>query len=84
MFLKNISNYSISVYKDLCSSVRKSFKAISVRQGNSSNLLEILDSAVVPKAISFSAWIDKLQDKNIKLSYTIGEIRTSLLIKIES
>ncbi|CAI6342316.1 unnamed protein product [Periconia digitata] len=87
LFSKNISDHSISAYKDLSNGVGRTFEAIPAKQRNSANSFGMMEGAVVAtvgqKEISFSTLIDQLQDKNAVLSQSLEEMRTQLSAELE-
>lgn len=87
MFSKNISDHSISAYKELCDGVGRTFEAIPAEQGNSADSLGMLDGAVASTVgkteISFSALIDRLQGENALLNHVMEEMRTQVSAELE-
>ncbi|KAF1949116.1 hypothetical protein CC80DRAFT_581698 [Byssothecium circinans] len=87
LFSKNISDHSISAYKDLCNGVGRTFEAIPAKQRNSADSFGMVEGAVVSTVsqteISFSTLIDQLQDKNFVLSQSLDEMRTQLSVELE-
>jgi hypothetical protein len=82
-----MSDQTIGVYKDLCSSVGKSFEVVPARQRTPCDL-GTLDGVRLPivseRDISFSARIDQLQEENSRLSYAVKAMGSRLSAELET